>query len=794
MSVLNRPWPARSKSLGDPINNSEPTDLEKKLNDELLDLCEAMELTEGAERARERELALLVLDELVQAWMTSEALRLGWPEGKARSARGQLFVFGSCRLQVHTSNSDIDTLLVTPAHITRDLFFSGLFPFLEKDSRISKIIAVPDAYVPVITFSIGNVEIDLVFACIPVPSLEDANILEDAILKNVEPQSITSLNGLRVTEALYSLVPNVDNFRSTLRLVKLWARVRGVYSNVFGFLGGVSWAILTARVCQLYPKALPASLIQRFFKFYSLWKWPLPIKLRTDVTDVDLDIPVWDPNRNVRDANHLMPIITPCFPPINSTHNVSKSTFRVIKQEFERADKIMSDVKRQGRDMWGALLRESKFFDRFKDYLCVAVIAASREEQGRWLGWIESRMRQLFLKLQEEQSLCVHPHPRAIPTQTPQRPFCSSFFVGLEFQGAKRPEEGDTSGKSKRIVDLFVAINSFKQIAVSFPSFTPTMVLEISHVKRDELPSFCRRRARRGGGSSSGSNGSSSGSNGSSSGSSGSNGNSSNSSGDSGGSESLSNSGGVAGGSTSSSGSSSSGSSSGSDNDIDSNNGSSSSRKRASTSTASMAAAKLGAMSLRKVPGMPMATRALSTPTSFDAYRRSHPSTSLTPPLLSSSFAPTPSLVPSASNSNPQATPSTPTPSLPTPTIIALTPDSISSPTTTSTGITTATASTFTSTTAITNTAPIVFVPIATTALPATTATPTAVATATAAPTPSASTSIPHAPHTISLANGPPKDARDFATEDMELELEDFPAKRAKLNLRAGLESPFPLE
>lgn len=279
MSVLNRPWPARSRALGDPINNAEPTELEKKLNDDLLDICEAMELTESAERARERELALLAVDELVQTWMMIEALRMGWPEAKARATRGQLYVFGSCRLQVHTSKSDIDTLLVAPAHISRDKFFSGLFPFLERDRRITKLIAIPDAYVPVITFSFGNVDIDLVFACIPVPTLDDLDIFDDKILMNVEPQSITSLNGVRVTDAIYSLVPNVENFRSVLRIIKLWARVRGIYSNVFGFLGGVSWAILTARICQLYPKALPASLIQRFFKFYSLWKWPLPIKV-----------------------------------------------------------------------------------------------------------------------------------------------------------------------------------------------------------------------------------------------------------------------------------------------------------------------------------------------------------------------------------------------------------------------------------------------------------------------------------------------------------------------------------
>ena len=44
-------------------------------------------------------------------------------------------------------------------------------------------------------------------------------------------------------------VPNKRKFINTLRCIKLWAMKRGIYSNTFGYLGGVSYAILVAKIC-----------------------------------------------------------------------------------------------------------------------------------------------------------------------------------------------------------------------------------------------------------------------------------------------------------------------------------------------------------------------------------------------------------------------------------------------------------------------------------------------------------------------------------------------------------------
>lgn len=46
---------------------------------------------------------------------------------------------------------------------------------------------------------------------------------------------------------------------------------RGIYSNALGYLGGVSWAMLVARTCQLYPNAASSTIVLKFFFVFEKW-------------------------------------------------------------------------------------------------------------------------------------------------------------------------------------------------------------------------------------------------------------------------------------------------------------------------------------------------------------------------------------------------------------------------------------------------------------------------------------------------------------------------------------------
>lgn len=128
-------------------------------------------------------------------------------------------------------------------------------------------MSVPDAIVPVIKFTFFGISFDLVYVRLEsgnVPDNLDINGIE--IIRNVDQESVTSINGRRVTDRILEIIPDLDVFRVALRFVKLWAKKRGVYGNVLGFLGGVNWALLVAFTYKIFPKCTPNMLVARFFK------------------------------------------------------------------------------------------------------------------------------------------------------------------------------------------------------------------------------------------------------------------------------------------------------------------------------------------------------------------------------------------------------------------------------------------------------------------------------------------------------------------------------------------------
>ncbi|KAJ9445500.1 Nuclear poly(A) polymerase 1 [Diplonema papillatum] len=426
---------------------------------------------ESKEESQLRERTLSWLDDQVKKWVAAEAVKQGYRVDDARSLGGRIYTFGSYRLGVHLSGADIDTLVLVPRHVTREHFFSGFFDQLKQFSTVTELVPVPDATVPLIKMVVSGLSLDLLIACLDVPSIpNNLEITEDEVLKGVDDQTQRSLNGTRVATTMLQCVPNVHTFRSVLRGVKKWANARGVYGNIYGYPGGVAYAILVARVCQLYPNMSPGGVFQRFFKFYKSWWKPdadpsrgvknNPIYLtKTLDHDKGYGFPVWNRRLNSKNSYDIFPVITPCYPYMNSCYNCTKTTLKVLCKELHRADALFTAAAEKAVDGvvhmdWAALWAQTDFFTLYPTYLHITAGATDVDQGKKWAGFLESRIRRFLVQLELIDDLVVHMLPRAFEVDQPRKDepgagkpvVVYNWFVGLN--PVKKEKRGSEERKN----------------------------------------------------------------------------------------------------------------------------------------------------------------------------------------------------------------------------------------------------------------------------------------------------------------------------------------------------------
>lgn len=469
--------------ITEPISLGGPSEYDIIKTNELEKFLADAGLYESQEEAISREEVLGRLDQIVKIWVKKVSRARGLNEQLVQEANAKIFTFGSYRLGVHGPGADIDTLCVGPRHASRDEdFFGELKRMLSDMPDVTELHPVPDAHVPVMKFKLNGVSIDLLYAKLSLWVIpEDLDISQDSILQNADEQTVRSLNGCRVTDQILRLVPNIQSFRTTLRCMRFWAKRRGVYSNVAGFLGGINWALLVARICQLYPNALPNMLVSRFFRVYTQWRWPNPVMLCA-IEEGSLGLQIWDPRRNHKDKFHLMPIITPAYPSMNSSYNVSSSTLRIMTQEFKRGHDICEAMELNNGG-WLELFEPYRFFEAYRNYLQIDIAAENDEDMRNWKGWVESRVRYLILKIERDtfKMLQCHPHPGDFSDRS--NPFHCSYFLGLQ------RKEGVPVNEAKKF-DIRLTVDEFKANVGSYSSWKPGMEINITHIKRRDIPAF----------------------------------------------------------------------------------------------------------------------------------------------------------------------------------------------------------------------------------------------------------------------------------------------------------------
>ncbi|KAJ3222704.1 polynucleotide adenylyltransferase [Clydaea vesicula] len=173
--------------------------------------------------------------------------------------------------------------------------------------------------------------------------------------------------------------------------------------------------------------------------------WPQPVLLKR-IQEGPLQVRIWNPQLYPSDKQHKMPIITPAYPSMCATHNVSSSTQAVMTEEFARAAEIADKIM-IGTAEWKDLFEQNDFFHKYKNYVYVICSSSNKDTQLKWSGMVESKVRQLVNKLEAIEELEIaHPYIKG---------FERSFVVNSEeeFHEIAHGKFPDLMGKEGQLID-----------------------------------------------------------------------------------------------------------------------------------------------------------------------------------------------------------------------------------------------------------------------------------------------------------------------------------------------------
>jgi len=328
-----------------------------------------------------------------------------------------------------------------------------------------------------------GVEIDLTMSRLMVEKIneDEEMLLTPQITKDIDQKCLRSLNGYRATCEILQLVPSVEKFRLTLRVIKLWARKNGIYGNMLGYLGGASWAIMVAKVCQLAgvegSRGSCVNLIHRFFYTFANWSWPEPVYIKKVGVQSHLD---WNPAMNHFDREHVMPIITSSFPQMNSAVNITKTVCQLITAKCEEAMIICRGIV-EGRRPWSDLFNPVNFFEEFDHFILIS--GSCRGDSCLWFGSVESKLRQLNIHISnctKVSSARVWPQPFIRREGSVIR---QMWFFGVKMMVGHSPET------IQEPLHVFIDLNMATAYKLSSP-YASTFSLVWQHVPRSQLRKF----------------------------------------------------------------------------------------------------------------------------------------------------------------------------------------------------------------------------------------------------------------------------------------------------------------
>ncbi|KAK3905699.1 2'-5' RNA ligase superfamily-domain-containing protein [Staphylotrichum tortipilum] len=336
---------------------------------------------------------------------------------------------GSQSLGIWTAASDLDVLCIGP--FSTSTFFSLATQRLRRAAAIHpiRILRRVRAHTgTMLELSLDGIKTDLQYA----PATTIAETWPAALqtppqdpLWSLPAQTLSKLRPARETTYLLASLPCLSAFRDAHRLLRAWARARGIYAARFGLLSGIQLTLMLARVQKMVPRGTSVEdLVATFFSHYADFPWQNHAVFDPGFHRVRLPY-----TRTVREPMAVLGY----FPPaLNTAAAASKYSARTVAEEIKRArDKILEG----GLKTWGELVEQGvgEFLKGYKTFVRLEVQCwgAGAGRASQFLGWVESRCVGLLVDMQ-----------RRVPA-VGGRMWPGRFVSKEEESGAKQGEEGE---------------------------------------------------------------------------------------------------------------------------------------------------------------------------------------------------------------------------------------------------------------------------------------------------------------------------------------------------------------
>ncbi|MFO0548573.1 MAG: RNA repair domain-containing protein [Polyangiaceae bacterium] len=288
----------------------------------------------------------------VSATRVAEVIRAGLPDAG-------VFVTGSQALDCALADSDLD-LVATGRDLDPHRVAESVSAALERSGLALREPPrhIVGARVPGLELSLASgLDVDLALVdCAPLAVSEAvARRLELA-----EPAAL-ALSAVSDAEALAALFEREPHLRELARLVKRWARARGLDSAAFGTLPSLAWLVMVAATPGSNPR------LEGFFAHWAGWDFREPVALERAV------------------AAELTGVLTPTAPTRSMSAALPACGVATLTEELFEAWELAStgDVER--------LFTPPPLHRRHASWLVVTLRATRDGSVSQSLGWARGR-------------------------------------------------------------------------------------------------------------------------------------------------------------------------------------------------------------------------------------------------------------------------------------------------------------------------------------------------------------------------------------------------------------------